>query len=415
MSDAASTVAAPRAFSWSRIWPWLSLVTAAVAMSATLPGRTHGLGVITTPLLADLQLTEDTYSVFNFWAVLLGTLLALPVGLAIDRFGTRLISTLVAAALGGAVLWLSRATDATALFLSLTATRGLGQTALSIASMAIVGKWYTQDAGRPMAIYAALLSIGSIVAFELLVFGVKAEGWRTAWAATGWALLLGLAPLCWLLVRQPSVAITARTADDESASFTLTQVLRSPAFWAFGLATAFFNLVWSAITLYQRELLTEHGFDPKGSTYEAVMGGLVVCGIISNLLSGWLAHRGVPLGRLLMGGLLLLAGSLAWFPYVTSAAQATGYGILLGVASGPIIVVFFACWGQFFGRKNLAKVQGAAQSLTVLASASGPWLLTSSKPLLGSSAGFFQFAAGMALLLAMAVAWVRVPTPARVN
>lgn len=406
MTEAAAT----RAFSWPRVWPWLSLVTAAVAMSATLPGRTHGLGVITTPLLADLKLTEDTYSLFNFWAVLLGTLLALPVGLAIDRFGTRLVATLVAAALGGAVLWMSRAGDATTLFLSLTATRGLGQTALSIVSMAIVGKWYTQDAGRPMAIYAMLLSIGSIVAFELLVFGVKGEGWRSAWAATGWALLFGLAPLCWLLVRQPGVVAAATAPVDEAASFTLGQVLRSPAFWAFGLATSFFNLVWSAITLYQRELLTEHGFDPKGNTYEALMGGLVVCGIISNLVSGWLAHRGVPLGRLLVGGLLLLAGSLIWFPHVMSEGQAIGYGILLGAASGPIIVVFFACWGQFFGRTNLAKVQGAAQALTVLASAAGPWLLTSSKPLFGTSAGFFQIAAGVAVLLAVVVTWVRVPT-----
>src|SRR5437763_1788659 len=46
---------------WPAAWPfyygWVNVLLAALAMTATLPGRTHGLGLITRPLLEDMQLT----------------------------------------------------------------------------------------------------------------------------------------------------------------------------------------------------------------------------------------------------------------------------------------------------------------------------------------------------------------------
>jgi hypothetical protein len=43
-------------------WRWVHVVIAALAMVATLPGRTHGLGLITEPLLADLHLDRQMYA-----------------------------------------------------------------------------------------------------------------------------------------------------------------------------------------------------------------------------------------------------------------------------------------------------------------------------------------------------------------
>ena len=44
--------------SWPRAVPfyygWVNVIVASLAMTATLPGRTHGLGLVTEPLLADL-------------------------------------------------------------------------------------------------------------------------------------------------------------------------------------------------------------------------------------------------------------------------------------------------------------------------------------------------------------------------
>ena len=60
--------------------PALRSVVAAAAMVATLPGRTHGLGLVTEPLLADLGLDRVPFAALNLWATLLGAAFCLPVG-----------------------------------------------------------------------------------------------------------------------------------------------------------------------------------------------------------------------------------------------------------------------------------------------------------------------------------------------
>src|SRR5262249_1734556 len=50
---------------------WINLLLAALAMTSTLPGRTHGLGLITKDLTTDPQLNigEALFGDLNFWAI----------------------------------------------------------------------------------------------------------------------------------------------------------------------------------------------------------------------------------------------------------------------------------------------------------------------------------------------------------
>ena len=64
---------------------WVQVVVAAIAMSATLPGRTYGLGLIKEPLRADLGIGDLQFNLLNFWAISLGAVVVLPIGWLIDR------------------------------------------------------------------------------------------------------------------------------------------------------------------------------------------------------------------------------------------------------------------------------------------------------------------------------------------
>src|SRR5258708_2860337 len=70
---------------------WVVVVVAALAMVATLPGRTHGLGLITERLMADMGLSRIDFAAINLWATLIGAAFCLPVGRLIDRLGTRVV------------------------------------------------------------------------------------------------------------------------------------------------------------------------------------------------------------------------------------------------------------------------------------------------------------------------------------
>src|SRR5262249_42749110 len=180
---------------------WVNVVVAALAMSATLPGRTHGLGLVKLPLRTDLALDGATFDALNFWAVLLGSALCVPAGWLIDRLGARAVLTAVALALGASVLAMSRVTGPLGLLVTLTLVRGLGEGALSVVSMALVGKWFTRGLGPAMGVFTVLLAPGFIAGFAVLGLAVQDQGWRPAWAGLGLTLLVGLAPLGLLLAR----------------------------------------------------------------------------------------------------------------------------------------------------------------------------------------------------------------------
>src|SRR5262245_54362287 len=83
---------------------WANLAVAAVAMVATLPGRTQGLGLVTESLLTDFRLDRVTYATINLWATLVGSLFCLPCGRLVDRLGSRTVLTAVVLALAAIVL-----------------------------------------------------------------------------------------------------------------------------------------------------------------------------------------------------------------------------------------------------------------------------------------------------------------------
>src|SRR5204862_2177681 len=121
---------------------WVSVALAALAMAGTLPGRTQGLGLITEPLLADLHIDRVSYAAIQLWATLIGSLFCLPCGRLVDRFGSRLVLTTVLSALAATVLGMSTATGIVMLGAAITLSRGLGQSALSVVSLTLVGKWF---------------------------------------------------------------------------------------------------------------------------------------------------------------------------------------------------------------------------------------------------------------------------------
>ena len=149
-------------------------------MVGTLPGRTQGLGLVTEQLLNDLHLNRVDYATINLIATLIGAAFCLPVGHLVDRFGARLVLTFTALLLGLTVLFMSGATAIGAICVAITLTRGLGQSALSVVSLALVGKWFSRRLNSAMGIYSLLVGIGFITAFPLTGQTVLQSGWRAA-------------------------------------------------------------------------------------------------------------------------------------------------------------------------------------------------------------------------------------------
>lgn len=180
---------------------WVNVAVAAVAMSATLPGRTYGLGLIKEQLRADLGVSDLRFTVLNFWAIVIGAACVPVAGRLIDALGAHAVLALVGGALGASVVLMSRAAGEPELAAALTLVRGLGQGALSVVAIALVGKWFRRRAGAAMGAFTLLLAIGFVAPIFLVKAAVRAAGWRAAWEGVGLALPFGLVPLGLLLAR----------------------------------------------------------------------------------------------------------------------------------------------------------------------------------------------------------------------
>lgn len=378
------------------------LAMAALAMVGTLPGRTQGLGLVTEPLLRDFGLDRVSYATINLWATLLGAAFNLPCGRLVDRFGARIVMTLLLVGLGASVLVMAGTGSVVVLAVMITLTRGLGQSALSVVSLALAGKWFAGRIHVAMGVYALLVGMGFIAAFPSVGQAIGAFGWRAAWSGVGWVLVGALAPLAWWIVRE-APAVTEEVGGD---GIRFGRAVRTGAFWVFGLSSAMFGLVYSGIALFNQSILEQRGFD--AGTYQMVLVVSTLLGLVANFGGGWLATRW-PLQRLMGLGMGVLALALCGLPVVTTMTGVMAYGVAMGVAGGVVTVVFFSVWAQVFGRVELGRIQGAAQMMTVVASAVGPVLLAQSLARTGSYDGMFWTLAVLTAGLGLACWLVRLP------
>jgi len=391
------------------------VAVAALAMVGTLPGRTQGLGLITEPLLKDLHIDRVLFAQINVWATLIGAVFSIGVGRLIDRLGSRGVLTAVSLLLGAVVLAMSKAQGVFLIAVLITLTRGFGQSALSVVSITIVGQWFVRRLNLAMAVYSIVLSIGFMAAFPIVGAIVVSRGWRTAWGGVALSLLFFLAPVAWFLVRRSPEACGLDNTDEtrveiesraSETNYSVGEALATPAFWVFALSSAIYGLVASGIALFNEAILAERGFD--AFTYHRSLVIIALTSLVGNFLGGWLSLKWT-MNRVMAAAMALLAGSLVALPYVRSQVHVAIYAIVMGLAGGLVIVIFFSFWSKVFGRTHLGKIQGVAQAFTVVASAIGPLLLAKCVELTGSYSMAFYVMACVVAALGMSAWYVRLP------
>jgi MFS family permease len=409
---------------------WVIVIVAAVAMAATLPGRTHGLGMIAKPLIDEFSkgerepfLTKFVFAQINLWATLVGALFCLPCGWMLDRFGMKNLLAAVLAGLAAVVIWMSFIRDIPSLVVAITLTRGIGQSMLSVVSITMIGKWFQKNLSVAMGIYSVLMGLLMGPGSKLLNSRISEVGWREAWWELGMLLAIA-APFAWLATfnrpRDENLEFGNHGHPDrapklEATGTNLWQALASPCFWVFAGSISFFGMVSSGISLFQQYVLAERfseqvQADPKfvQNVYGNVLLIGFLVGMVTNLLCGGLA-KVVRLQWLLGIALSLYALALGLLPLMHSEQGVYLYAVVQGIGGGMMTVLFFAVWGHAFGTVQLGRIQGAAQMMTVVASACGPPVVELANLAGGSYEQILFVFAGIAGTFAIVAPFIHVP------
>jgi MFS family permease len=385
---------------------WMIVALAALAMVATLPGRTVGLGLITESLISEFGMTRTEYARFNMIATLLGTAGALIAGPLTDRFGIRVTLSGTLILLGCLVMSMSQWVTAATVMAFLILTRTVGQSALSTISVTSVGKWFTTRLAIAMGVFSVIVAIGFSVAIVGAQTQIAIVGWRKVWMTIGLSILI-LGLLCVALARRGESSHQASEELGNGTVLTLREALLTPCFWVFAIGMALYGGLIASVSLFNESILQELGFGQE--TFRYAMAGLMSAGLLGNMIAAWSARR-IGLPRVMAVSLAILTIVMLTYDRLQSDWQVITHAGIFGFCGGVFSVLFFTGFGQAFGHTHLGKIQGCAQALAVIASALGPWWLADVQQRLGSYFFAMTSAAPVFALVAICAWFTRIPS-----
>lgn len=130
--------------------------------------------------------------------------------------------------------------------------------------------------------------------------------------------------------------------------------------------------------------------------------------LASNLTIGYLA-RTIRITHLLAFSLFFTGLVKLLFPFIQTAPQVYAYTIVLAISGGGLTVLFFIVWADVYGKRDVGRIQGAAQMLSVFASAIGPLFFAYSKEWTNSYTPGFYISGVLTILFAIAALFTRIP------
>ena len=304
----------------------LILATLSFAITFTAWGLVGALAPVFTDL-HDLTASQTAFLVAV--PVLLGSLARLPMGMLTDRYGGRVMFSLLLGVAAVAAFIVPLTTNYQAL-IAAAFFMGLAGSSFAIGA-AFVSRW------TPPALQGTALGI-----FGLGQLGqsVAVFGGAVAAAAFGWQMVfrgLGVVLFAWAIL----FALLARNNPAAARPAGLTAMIRvlrrEPLAWLLG---AFYFLTFGgfvAFSMYLPTLLrAQFGLAPADAGFRAA--GFVVLATLMRPLGGWLSDRigGAQVLSWVFSGVAGFALLLAWPSMIPFTVGALGCAALLGLGNGAV-------------------------------------------------------------------------------
>ena len=324
--------------------PNAALLLALTLLTGLSQFHRSALGVIAPELSADLALSPAMLGAANgmFFAAIL--VMQLPVGIALDRLGPRLVvAGLSVIAVLGLVLQ-GLATDGTTLLVA-RALIGIGCAASFMSAVVLCARWYAGgDMTLALSRVFALSQIGILLAGAPLAWLAGWLGWRDAFLIS--ALLTGLAALAWWRLVQndpPHKPAPARKPE------SLMEALRGQfSIWrlpglsrVLALHLVAYAAAATVIGLWAGPYLADvHGLDAKARGRALAAMGLAMP--IGLLLVGPLEKHFFPRAALVTAGAALSALMLIGLALWPTPPLPVALGLLVGLiffSSYPVLLV----------------------------------------------------------------------------
>lgn len=403
---------------------WIVWLFSTIGFLVSIPGQTMGMAVFTDPFIDAFGLTRTQLATAYLFGTIGSSFFLTSAGRWFDRLGGRTMITLSSFFLGLMVLYISyidvfSRTLGNSIYITFLlmlvgffGVRFWGQGVLTSCCRNVLLLWFVERRGLVSGIRGVVVSFGFSLAPLVLAYLILTLGWRGAlWAlAIVAGFLFALLALVFIRDNPASCGLTVDGKEEPTtigsttklvSSKTIAEARRSPVFWLYSLSLAMHALFGTALTFHIVAI-----FNEAGLSREVAFGYFLPSAIfatVTNLIGSYLVDS-APLKPFLVT--MLIAFSIgAWG--LINLDQNWGYWLLaagFGAGGGLWGITSNLAFIRFFGAIHLGEISGFNTSISVFASAIGPFSFSLAADILGSYNSAAQIClAGLAILIVLAI------------
>ena len=379
---------------------WVIFALAALASYSARPLMAVAtLSVFLKPMTGEFGWERGPFSV----AVSLGGLGAVfvspLVGRLIDRYGSGVILSATALAVGGCAMGLSLISQVWHFYGLYVPGRTAFASPLELGTTTAVNNWFIRRRSLALALLTVTQGTGLAMMPLAAQFILSGWNWRTAWLSLGiYTLAVGVLPALLLMARRPEDMglavdpdrgefrrLAAAAGAGESSrqtdrpqpqpprevNFTVRAAMRTWAFWALAVFSGAGFMVQAGVSLHQVSHFTDKGLDGTAAALSA--GVFAFCQVLGGLAWSGLTAR-IPLRFLLAAAAFCL--SIGAFGIEASSTLTWGLPMaaILGVGVGGLHLLLRLAWAEYYGRQHLGSITGLTLPVQVGGQALGPVL-----------------------------------------
>ncbi|MGW7878218.1 MFS transporter [Staphylococcus shinii] len=356
---------------------WLILIGLCVSVGLGKAALNNSAGLFLSPVSQDLNVGVGSLTIYLSVSSIV-TLLFLPFGgKLLSKYSARLVLFFAIVFQAGAFALFGLMNSIWGWYL-LAIPLAIGGVFITvIGGPVLIERWFSKGKGLALGILSAIGGLLGVFAQPIIGALISQFGWRNAYFITGLGVLIIVAPIILLLIRNSPKDKNTKAYGDTSTDIdphkqiqniegiSYTTAKKTPAFFLLVLFFFIINAI-SSFTMHVPTYLVNHG--QKVSIAGAMMSALMVGVFVGSLVFGYLTDK---IGAKKVGLLAMILGLIATIlliampDFIVVVAVAL---FLFGVFTSSIGTIAPAMASSLFGSKDYSQIYSTSSIGLALAS-----------------------------------------------
>jgi len=378
----------------TRFWPfpnlfygWAIVWSGLIVSIAQAPVYGPVVSIFMKPIADETGWSRAEISLGFTIGSIVGTFGGAPVGMILDRVGSRGLVTVAGLVISGSLVALATMTETWQLWLFMGAGRGIAMSGVQMGTMVAVTNWFVIKRGRAAAIPSFGVRAGQAIVPLAILPIIVTYGWREAYWALSLGALLFVAVPAWIFLRRrpedhglfpdgitPEPPSPSRQAAQVASEvrWTLREATHTRAFWLLIIVTATGMFGQTAANLHVVANFQDQGMTVALSiTIPAIFAGVSA---VSTFAWGYAIERLQARPALAVVAVLNTIGMAILVNGASSYPVAVVYAIIAGLAGGGFLVAQRVIWADYYGRFSVGTIRGFASLFIGFVGPIGPLL-----------------------------------------